>query len=82
MQVAIAEGKISGEQFNKSVEVTPRNFYEKLFADLSQARTELSKFEGVNVRLDRISAEIVRLGEPDRISVEWDQQKPKKENIA
>jgi uncharacterized membrane protein YhiD involved in acid resistance len=35
-----------------------------------------------NARLDRISAEIVRLGEPDRISVEWDQQKPKKENIA
>ncbi len=47
MQVAIAEGKISGEQFNKSVEVTPRNFYETLFEDLSQARAELSKFEGV-----------------------------------
>ena len=35
-----------------------------------------------NARLDRISGEIARLGEPDRISVEWDQQKPKKENIA
>jgi type VI secretion system protein ImpA len=34
---AIAEGKITGEQFDKAVNGTPRAFYEQLFEDIQQA---------------------------------------------
>lgn len=34
---AIAEGKITGEQFDKAVNGTPRAFYEQLFDDVQQA---------------------------------------------
>lgn len=47
MATAIAEGKITGEQFEKEVSATPRSFYESLFADLNQSREELGKLEQV-----------------------------------
>jgi type VI secretion system protein ImpA len=45
MQAAIAEGKVSGEQFDKSAEATERAFYENLFEDLAQAKEQLSRLE-------------------------------------
>jgi type VI secretion system protein ImpA len=47
MAAAIAEGKITGEQFQKAVEATPRSFYEVLFEDLNQTKQELTKLEKV-----------------------------------
>lgn len=47
MQAAIAEGKINGEQFDKSVAGTQRAFCENLFEDLTQTREELSRLEKV-----------------------------------
>jgi type VI secretion system protein ImpA len=47
MQAAIAEGKVTGEQFNKSVAGTQRAFYENLFEDLTQTKEELSQLEKV-----------------------------------
>jgi type VI secretion system protein ImpA len=46
-QAAIAEGKITGEQFDKSVAETPRVFYEKLFEDITETKEELSRLEKV-----------------------------------
>lgn len=45
MQAAIAEGKITGEQFDKAVGDTPRAFYETLFEDISQSKDQLSQLE-------------------------------------
>jgi type VI secretion system protein ImpA len=45
MQAAIAEGKITGEQFDKSVEATDRAFFEGLFEDLAQSKEQLSRLE-------------------------------------
>lgn len=45
MEAAIAEGKITGEQFDKSVEATDRAFFESLFEDLSQSKEQLSRLE-------------------------------------
>lgn len=36
-QETLAEGKLSGEQFDKAVAVTPRAFYETLYDDLQQS---------------------------------------------
>jgi type VI secretion system protein ImpA len=47
MAAAIAEGKITGEQFQKGVDATPRQFYETLFEDLSESKDELSKLEKI-----------------------------------
>src|SRR5262245_16004068 len=47
MQAAIAEGKITGEQFDKSVDGTQRVFYENLFEELTQTKEELSQLEKV-----------------------------------
>lgn len=47
MQAAIAEGKISGEQFDKMVEESQRAFYERLFEDLNQTKAELSQLETI-----------------------------------
>jgi type VI secretion system protein ImpA len=47
MQAAVAEGKITGEQFDKAVEGAPRAFYESLFEDLNQTKDELGKLEKV-----------------------------------
>jgi len=49
-QAALADGKISSEQFNKAVASTPRSFYETLFEDLQQTVAECE-------RLDRVSDE-------------------------
>ncbi len=45
MQAAVAEGKITGEQFDKAVQETPRDFYENLIEDLNQTREELTNLE-------------------------------------
>lgn len=45
MQAAIAEGKITGEQFDKIVQATDRAFFESLFEDLSQCKEQLSRLE-------------------------------------
>jgi type VI secretion system protein ImpA len=47
MQSAISEGKITGEQFDKSVAGTQRAFYENLFEELTQIKEELSQLEKV-----------------------------------
>ena len=39
-QAALAEGKLTGEQFEKAVAGTPRAFYETLYADLNQSWEE------------------------------------------
>jgi type VI secretion system protein ImpA len=39
-QAAVAEGKVTGEQFEKAVAGTPRAFYETLYADLNQSWEE------------------------------------------
>jgi len=44
---ALAEGKLSGEQFDKAVAGTPRAFYEPLFADLTEAWEEFVGLERV-----------------------------------
>ena len=49
-QAALADGKITSEQFNKAVASTPRLFYETLFEDLQQTRAECEQ-------LDRVSDE-------------------------
>ena len=43
LQAAIAEGKITGEMFDKRVAASPRKFYEPLFADLTEAFDECRK---------------------------------------
>jgi len=47
MQAAIAEGRITGEQFDAAVGATGRLFYEGIFEDLNQSKEELSKIESV-----------------------------------
>jgi type VI secretion system protein ImpA len=47
MQAAIAEGKITGGQFDKAVGDTPRAFYETLFEDLSETKAQLSLLEKI-----------------------------------
>ena len=44
---ALAEGKLSGEQFDKAVASTPRAFYESLFVDLTEAWEEFLGLERV-----------------------------------
>lgn len=45
MEAAVAEGKITGEQFDKSVAATDRAFFEGLFEDLVQSKEQLSRLE-------------------------------------
>ena len=45
MQAAIAEGKITGEQFNKAVSDTPRAYYESLSEDINLAKEWLTSLE-------------------------------------
>ncbi|MBV8454298.1 MAG: type VI secretion system protein TssA [Deltaproteobacteria bacterium] len=47
MQMAITEGKITGEQFDKAVAVGSRLFYEGLFADISQSVEQCAKLSAV-----------------------------------
>ena len=47
MKAALAEGKLTGEQFDKAVATTSRAFYETLFEELSQSREAY-------VQLDRV----------------------------
>jgi type VI secretion system protein ImpA len=50
LQAALADGKVTSEQLNKTVALTPRAFYETLFEDLQQCKEECE-------RLDRVSDE-------------------------
>lgn len=43
MQAAIAEGKLTSEQFDNAVEAAPRSFYERLLDDLNQCVDEYEK---------------------------------------
>jgi type VI secretion system protein ImpA len=45
MQEAIAEGKITGEQFNKAVSETPRAYYENLLEDINETKERLQSLE-------------------------------------
>jgi type VI secretion system protein ImpA len=47
MQAAIAEGKVTGEQFDKAVGETGRAFYEALFDDLAQTKEQLGQLEKI-----------------------------------
>ena len=47
MQAALAEGKITGERFDKAVESTPRAMYEVLFEDLTQTKEQLAQLENI-----------------------------------
>jgi type VI secretion system protein ImpA len=45
MAAALAEGKITGEQFDKAVAATSRTFYETLFEELSQSREAYAQLD-------------------------------------
>ena len=45
LAAALAEGKISGEQFDKAAEATPLAYYKELFEDLNQIRQEFETLE-------------------------------------
>jgi len=45
MQAAIAEGKITGEQFDKAVSGTPRAYYENLLEDINDTKERLKSLE-------------------------------------
>jgi len=47
MQAAIAEGKITAEQFDKAVATGSRNFYEGLFDDIGQALQQCGNLAAV-----------------------------------
>jgi type VI secretion system protein ImpA len=47
MKAALAEGKITGEQFDKAVATTSRAFYETLFEELSQSHEAYVQLERV-----------------------------------
>jgi type VI secretion system protein ImpA len=47
MQAAIAEGKITGEQFDKAMETTPLEYYRALFEDLNQVGEEYDQLDKV-----------------------------------
>jgi type VI secretion system ImpA family protein len=62
LQAALADGKITGEQFNKAVAATPRAFYETLFEDVWQSREECE-------RLDRVSDEKFGRAAPSLVEI-------------
>jgi type VI secretion system protein ImpA len=43
MQAALADGKITGEQFDKAADTTPLAYYQTLFADLQQSQEAYDK---------------------------------------
>ena len=45
MQAAIAGGKLTGEQFDKAVETTPLDYYQRLFEDLTQGLEAYDKLD-------------------------------------
>src|SRR5262249_31774501 len=48
MATLIAEGKITGEQFDEAVAQTRRSFYEELFADLDECSAALKELDQRN----------------------------------
>jgi len=60
MDALIAEGKITGQQFDDAVAQTPRRFYEEMVADLLQAIDALKSLdESMDNRLGRDSPGVV-----------------------
>lgn len=47
MAAALAEGKLTGEQFDKAVAATSRAFYEALFEELSQSREAYAQLDQI-----------------------------------
>jgi len=62
LQAALADGKITGEQFNKAVAATPRAFYETLFEDVQQSWEQCE-------RLDRVSDEKFGRAAPSLVEI-------------
>jgi len=59
---ALAEGKISGEDFDKAVAALPRAHYEKLFLDVGQASDELQALvQEIDGRFGRNAPSLVAL---------------------
>jgi type VI secretion system protein ImpA len=46
-EAALADGKITGEQFDKAVAATPRAFYEALLEDLTQCQEEYEELDSL-----------------------------------
>ena len=62
MQAAIAEGKLTGEQFDKSVDAMQRAFYENLLEDLDQSKGELSHLEKtVDEKFGRSAPSLIKI---------------------
>jgi len=62
MQAAIAEGKITGDQFDKAVDSTQRAFYEVLFDDLNQTKEQLAQLETtVDQKFGRNSPSLIKV---------------------
>jgi type VI secretion system protein ImpA len=47
LAAAVAEGKITGEQFDKATETTPLAYYQELLEDVNQSWEEFAALEGV-----------------------------------
>lgn len=59
---ALAEGKISGEDFDKAVATLPRAHYEKLFVDIGEAGNEVQALIGeIDTRFGRNAPSLVAL---------------------
>jgi type VI secretion system protein ImpA len=59
---AVAEGKLSGEEFDKAVATQPRAHYEKLFLDVSQASDEVQALvREIDTRFGRNAPSLVAL---------------------
>jgi type VI secretion system protein ImpA len=60
LQAALADGKITGEQFNKAIAATPRAFYETLFDDLQQSKEECERLDRVmDEKFGRVAPSLV-----------------------
>jgi type VI secretion system protein ImpA len=63
-ELALAEGKISGEEFDKAVAALARAHWEELFETLSEARGELTQLDAaVGERFGRNAPSLVKLKE-------------------
>jgi type VI secretion system protein ImpA len=63
-ELALAEGKISGEEFDKAVAALPRAHWEEMFETLSEARGELTQLDAaVGERFGRDAPSLVALKE-------------------
>lgn len=62
LQTALADGKISGEQFDKAVATTPLAYYQTLYEDLTQARETCAQLEqGLDAHYGRDAPSVLDL---------------------